>query len=520
MSLETGYRVLSSTGGVLSGSLAAGTTYWLETGRSTNSPYSRRLLAYNTGGESAQVSAIAYTLANPPALASATALNRTVIRTGWNASGNPPQTFYELHYSSDPASYWRAVSTDTTALDLTNLLPGTPYSLKIRALNGSGVPTSFSAGNVAATLSSPAISSLSGISSGQNISLTIKGSDFCDGDQVRFEKVGQASVYMYGSAVTAQDHAAISAAVDITGLAAGAWNVVVYNADTTDSGTSGNDLFLVSTVTLGGGITQGLIDNSMISTLTIPGGSEQVIVPPGILPNGFILVSTNPETNPITVGSATILAATRALRRGQITFNIREYAAYSNNARVNTFAEPVSFAISYPDASPDDGIVDGTGMNELDLRLMLLDEAGASWVEVPGAEYEINAANNTVTARRTHFSTYALLGFSPAGNINLSKVYPVPWEPNSAGKFGSANIAGCGSGLIFDDLPGEGTIRIYTIPGDLVRELSFSSANNGCKAWDGKNASGRNAASGVYIAIINNKGAGGGSTTKKLAIER
>ena len=520
VSLETGYRVLSATGGILSGSLAAGTTYWLETGRSTNSPYSRRLLAYNTGGESAQVSAIAYTLAIPPAGVSATPLDRTVLRTGWGASGNPPQTFYELNYSSDPASYWQAVSTGTTAFDLTDLLPGKAYSLKIRALNGSGIPTSFSDGTVAATLSSPEIASLSGVSSGQNISLTIKGSDFCDGDQVRFEKAGQASVYMSGSAATAQDHAAISAAVDVTGLAAGAWNVVVYNADATDSGASGNDLLLVSTVTLGGGITQGLIDSSMISTLTIPGGIEQVIVPPGILPNGFILVSTNPETNPITMGPATIQAATQALRRGQITFSIREYAAYSNNARVNTFAEPLSFAISYPDALPADGIVDGTGMKELDLRLMTLDEAEASWVEVPSSEYELDAANNTVTARRTHFSTYALLGFTPAGDVNLSKVYPVPWEPNSAGKFGSASIAGCGSGLIFEDLPGEGAIRIYTIPGDLVREISFTSSDNGCRAWDGKNASGRNVASGVYIAIIKNKGTGGGSTTKKLAIER
>lgn len=81
-------------------------------------------------------------------------------------------------------------------------------------------------------------------------------------------------------------------------------------------------------------------------------------------------------------------------------------------------------------------------------------------------------------------------------------------------------MAGCGTGLIFDNLTSEGTIRIYTIPGDLVREISFSAADNGCKAWDGKNSAGRNVASGVYLAIIISPGVGGGTLIKKLAIER
>ena len=53
-----------------------------------------------------------------------------------------------------------------------------------------------------------------------------------------------------------------------------------------------------------------------------------------------------------------------------------------------------------------------------------------------------------------------------------------------------------------------------------MREISFSAADNGCKSWDGKNAVGRKVASGVYIAIIKSASAGGGSSIKKLAIER
>ena len=73
---------------------------------------------------------------------------------------------------------------------------------------------------------------------------------------------------------------------------------------------------------------------------------------------------------------------------------------------------------------------------------------------------------------------------------------------------------------VANESTGVKVISIYNIPGDLVREILFSSADNGCKSWDGKNAAGRNVASGVYIAIIKNTNAAGGSSTKTLAIER
>ena len=144
------------------------------------------------------------------------------------------------------------------------------------------------------------------------------------------------------------------------------------------------------------------------------------------------------------------------------------------------------------------------------------------WVTVSGA-YARDFVNHTVTFPIEHLSVYTLNGpiVSAAQPVlSSARVYPMPWQPNSSGRFGSANVGGCGTGLIFDNLTSEGTIRIYTIPGDLVREISFSAADNGCKSWDGKNTVGRNVASGVYIAIIKNTGAGGGSSIKKLAIER
>ena len=518
VSSEAGYRVLASTGGGLSGSLAADTISWTETGLGANTAYSREIVAYNSEGVSVPVSSFAYTLAAPPAVVSADTTGRAGIRVNWDVSGNPAGTVYELEYSSEPAAYWKKISTDSAPVELTGLLPGKAYYSKVRALNGAGIPTAYTDGAPAVTLPEPVVSSISGISSGAKMRLTIKGSGFYAGDQVRFERAGQAASGAEDPPAVKQDHSEIRAVVDLTGLAAGAWDVVVYNADASDSGASGSGLLFISPVGPGGAVTQALIDSAITSTVTIAGGLERIIVPPGDIPNGYILVSTDPEVNPIAVSPAAILAAAQALPHGYLAMSIREYAAYSNGAPLSGFAEPVTIVISYRDDSPADGIVDGTGMPELELKLAVLDEAGLRWVEVPAGEYFIDAAANTVTAERSHFSVYALLGGIMGGDGSRVKVYPVPWRPDSGGRFGSANVAGCGAGLIFDDLAGEGLIRIYTLAGDLVRELAFSAADNGCRAWDGRNAAGRNVASGIYLAVI--KSRGGGSIVKKLAVER
>jgi len=57
--------------------------------------------------------------------------------------------------------------------------------------------------------------------------------------------------------------------------------------------------------------------------------------------------------------------------------------------------------------------------------------------------------------------------------------------------------------LNFVGLPSECTIKIYTLAGDLVREIHHSDAGSplsqGREAWDAKTAHGDPAASGVYL---------------------
>lgn len=98
------------------------------------------------------------------------------------------------------------------------------------------------------------------------------------------------------------------------------------------------------------------------------------------------------------------------------------------------------------------------------------------------------------------------------------KTFPVPWTPGSGDRFDSADHPGCGRGLIFEDISGEATIRIYTVLGELVRTLAVSTADRGCVSWDGRNISSADVASGVYLAVIKNLG--GEKIVKRLIVQR
>ena len=69
------------------------------------------------------------------------------------------------------------------------------------------------------------------------------------------------------------------------------------------------------------------------------------------------------------------------------------------------------------------------------------------------------------------------------------KVYPNPYKPSKGH-----------SGVVFMNLPKLDSIKIYTITGELVKEIK---EQIGIRAnWDGKNDNGSDVASGVYIYLV------------------
>lgn len=101
-------------------------------------------------------------------------------------------------------------------------------------------------------------------------------------------------------------------------------------------------------------------------------------------------------------------------------------------------------------------------------------------------------------------------------NLLSVRAYPIPWIIGSAGRQGSASKS-CGNGLIIDGIVSDVRVRIYNIQADLVWEKN-AMAMDKCVAWDGKNLSGREVASGAYIIIVTSKT--GGNIRKTVVIQR
>ena len=98
-----------------------------------------------------------------------------------------------------------------------------------------------------------------------------------------------------------------------------------------------------------------------------------------------------------------------------------------------------------------------------------------------------------------------------SNNIIVDKisVYPVPYKPNSGGRYG-------GDGIYFTNVT-EGTdIKIFNVAGEKVFETTIE--EDGDFLWKAKNNAGNNIASGIYFYYI--KTSNGEKVKGKLAIER
>ncbi len=188
-----------------------------------------------------------------------------------------------------------------------------------------------------------------------------------------------------------------------------------------------------------------------------------------------------------------------------------------NGARfASALAQPVTVSVPYLDADGD-GIVDGTGVRASTLRLYTLDENTAQWIAVPGSY--VDTANHLVVGSIGHLSIFDAFGTSAQNDLSSMRVYPVPFKPNSGdpnqgAPFSPGNPS---SGIVFDNMPAQVTIKIYTLTGKQVIELDSTSAS-GSLQWDARNADGRDVASGGYLAVITSPGVA--KMVKKLLVIR
>ncbi|MBU0569122.1 PEGA domain-containing protein, partial [bacterium] len=148
----------------------------------------------------------------------------------------------------------------------------------------------------------------------------------------------------------------------------------------------------------------------------------------------------------------------------------------------------------------NDGIVDGTNIQELDLSIYHLENG--TWTAL--LPTTVNDTKNFALAYVTHFSTFTLAGtptVTPfAINNNDVYVYPNPY------KEGKTNFDG--DYIYFSQVSQEAVIKIYNIVGELIKTIDKCPYE-----W---NISSENIASGVYIYVVT--GGGGGKSVGKIGI--
>ena len=245
---------------------------------------------------------------------------------------------------------------------------------------------------------------------------------------------------------------------------------------------------------------QPLQSQGMISR-TLSAGSQPMMIqiPAGALPNySYILVNPNPIGAPIYVSPQAILDANQTAQRSggayETPLSLQEVTATDlNKESITTLSTPVRISLPYQNSGNPGFVRSST------LSFWALDSAHHLWVKIPDTQNNLSA--NSASVSVSQFGVFALMG-EASGDASDVFVFPTPWRPHgpNAGS-GPGQTGTDDGGMTFSNLPSECTIRIYTISGELVRQLPHSDTTGslGQEKWDGLTAHGEHASSGVYL---------------------
>ncbi len=143
---ETGFRVVTGTGGIVSGDLAVNTTYWDQVSLAPNTPYGSYFAeAFNAGGTGRSSGLTNYTLADNPSSLNIAGTTATAVSINWAGGANPAGTLFKAEISADPTFTVITATAQTTALATTfsGLSAATSYYVRVQAINGDGVGTGY-----------------------------------------------------------------------------------------------------------------------------------------------------------------------------------------------------------------------------------------------------------------------------------------------------------------------------------------------------------------------------------------
>lgn len=532
-------------------------------GLALNATYYVDVQAMEMGGGGAFTSlGSTWTLAAAPAASGLAGISSHSITASWT-SGNPTGTLYLLQASTNASfdTITSSVTTASLAATVDGLTALTTYYLEVEAINLAGTPSAFTSLGSTTTRPNlpPAAPTLSSAAVGtSSITWTWTGIALADGYRlvtstggnlygdfaisvtswtetglstntsyaralVAFNGVGlstsaQVSLATLATAPTASSVTAMGiSSVTFSWTAAANPSTTTYIAElwqasgatttVTTSATSvvfslipGTTYFLdVYARNLDGVRTQAVaststllpfvtLDNETIFPDTggmlagyTSDGPVTVVFPPGTFPVTVTATLTSPVALPHALSRAAQLTATGVGLQIDVVPPLQP-------------SKPVAITAGYLGSEI-------AGFSASQLTIAYYDPAENLWVPVPSSS---NGPLNQVTGQSRHLSVFQIMAATPAADLSAPKVFPNPFRPS------------LGHSLItFSQLPANTRLRVYTVLGELVKDLSTD--DTGIARWDATNQSGQNVASGAYFALAQ---AVGNKTILKVMIQR
>jgi sugar lactone lactonase YvrE len=488
----------SSTGQAVFSGLASNTSYYIR-------------VVQPTGGNGVVMSTA--TRAAPPAGSSASTPTGASVLLQWGLNGNAPDTQFAAFLStySDMTSVSSSMIVSTTSALFSSVAAYTTFYLHVQALGRDGSPTAFDV--IVATMTGtpppplppvPSISAMA-LSSGTIVWKWTVGS----GQVTNFElwsSTGGLIVQLPASA---------------TYYTEGGLTVnTLYSGYLEASNAAGNVFSSTVSAATPNSIQVGAQGGVITDPVT---GQTGLSVPANVSTMSLsFLLTSNPFLQPLLSNTIALISsgtyALPASLHGSTT-SVREYLATAGESRFQGLMQnAVTVTVPYPDAN-NTGFVDGTTppLPAANLVLYTINEATALWEPVPGSTVDL--VHHTVSAQVPHLSIFSAFGAAAAADLQGARAYPVPFKPNGKnpdqGKPYSPGDTT--SGIIFDRLTDQVTIKIYDMAGRLVARVD-SSATGGSLRWDARNDAGRDVSTGAYLAVISSPGSK--TIVKKLLIVR
>ncbi|MFH1540970.1 MAG: two-component regulator propeller domain-containing protein [Elusimicrobiota bacterium] len=303
--------------------------------------------------------------------------------------------------------------------------------------------------------------------------ISIFGSGFINGCQIRLVKLGQADII--GSNTVITNSGQIGCGFDLTGKMTGLWDVIIETGSVNSVLKNGFEIRLPVSVT------------QFINSRE----NAKIILQNEILYAGVeILADTFADAVNMTISTTTVSSPDHPTIKTVDTITPIEIT----NDKGYQPSKEITITMIFDSG----GVV---GFDKSKFVIGRYDEINERWVALSSILY---SSENKIVSKTNHLSKFAILQLVPATNLSSVKAYPNPYKPKQ-----HPNIT-------IDNLTETADINIYTIAGELVKKLDYSS-KDGRIIWDGKNDSGYDVASGIYFVLINSSE---GKKVVKLAVVR